>query len=310
MTKELRRPHILDALIVVLLVLFVTPQWTYAEYPRISALNSRDVVYKQHQSGVEEYHRSSRTGGDLPELALYSYKPKDGETLITIASKLMVPYGSIASLNRIANTEIPKDRDTILVPNVPGIFLPESPRTELEYLMWEERKDEVSGARRISVTMNGERQHFHFFPGSDFDQIERRAFLRLLFERPVRDAVISSHYGFRDSPVTGRPQFHGGVDFPANAGTNIVAARGGRVSGTGVDPLYGNYIRIEHDGGFETFYGHLGDVTVRLNDRVSSGMIIGSVGNSGRSTGPHLHFEIRQYGKRRDPVHHLPGLAR
>lgn len=310
MRTEQNRSHRLTALITLLPALFLCSTYAHADYPRISSLSARDAVYKQHQSSVERYHKSSRRGGNLPELTLYSYEPENGDTLIAIASKLMVPYSALASLNRIAGTEIPEQRDTLLIPSIPGIFLPESPRTELEHLMWDTRKSEVDQARRISVRLNGTTQHFRVFPGADFTQIERRAFLRLLFERPVRDTPISSYYGFRDSPVSGRPQFHGGVDFPADTGTHVLAAREGRVAGTGVDPLYGNYVRIEHDGAFETFYGHLDTVEVRLNDRVFSGTIIGTVGNSGRSTGPHLHFEIRQHGKRRDPLHHLPGLAR
>jgi murein DD-endopeptidase MepM/ murein hydrolase activator NlpD len=222
----------------------------------------------------------------------------------------MVPYSSLASLNRIPNSAIPEDTEYLLVPSVPGIFLPEKPTTELENLMYELRSEQSAEARSVAIRREGNVERFRFFPGSDFDRVERLAFLRLLFQRPVRNTVISSQYGFRRSPVTGDPQFHGGVDFAAPIGVPVVAAREGRVTGTGFDPLYGTYVLIEHDGGYETFYGHLDDFNVRLNDQVSSGMIIGSVGNSGRSTGSHLHFEIRQHGKHRDPLHHLPGLTR
>lgn len=281
-----------------------------AQYPRFTSLGSDDVVYRQHQAGIEEYYKSSHTGRPLPELSIFRYVPERGDTLITVASRLMVPYSSLASLNRISGSEIPEDTDYLLVPSVPGLFIPEQPESELETLMWDLRGERAGEARRVTVRRNDRLERFHFFPGSDFDRVERLAFLRLLFQRPVADTVISSHYGYRRSPVTGEPQFHGGVDFAAPTGVSVIAAREGRVSATGFDPLYGKYVLIDHDGGYETFYGHLHEISVRLNDRVSSGMILGSVGNSGRSTGPHLHFEIRQHGKHRDPLHHLPGLTR
>lgn len=281
-----------------------------ADYPEITSLGSADVVFQQHQDGVARYYKRSRTGAALPNLEIYRYEPEAGESLIAVASKLMVPYSALASLNRLAHSEIPDDVDTLLVPNVPGVFIPEKPQNELETLMWDLRRKRLEEARPVAVRLDGRVQRFRFFPGSDFDRVERLAFLRLLFRRPVRDTVISSHYGFRKSPVTGEPQFHGGVDFATSVGVPVIAAREGRVTGTGYDPLYGKYVLLRHDGGYESFYGHLHEINVRLNDEVSSGMIIGKVGNSGRSTGPHLHFEIRQHGKHRDPLHHLPGLTR
>lgn len=282
----------------------------FGQYPKFTSLGSDDVIYRQHQAGIEEYYRTSRTGRALPQLSIYRYEPEAGDTLITVASRFMVPYSSLASLNRITSSRIPADTEYLLVPSVPGIFLPQEPVSELENLMWELRAEDAAQARTVSVRRGGRVERFRFFPGSDFDRVERLAFLRLLFQRPVRNTVISSHYGFRNSPVTGEPQFHGGVDFAAPTGVPVIAAREGRVAGIGVDPLYGKYVLIEHDGGYETFYGHLHEINVRLNDQVSSGMMIGTVGNSGRSTGPHLHFEIRQHGKHRDPLHHLPGLTR
>ena len=282
----------------------------FAQYPEISTSGSGNVVYRQHQAGIQRYYKTSRTGRPLPELEIYSYEPRNRDTLITVASRLMVPYSALASLNRISGAAIPEDTERLLVPNLPGIFVPEKPQSELEHLVWDLRKDQLEDAMRISVRIADRVEQYRFFPGADFDRVERLAFLRLLFRRPVRNTVISSHYGFRKSPVTGDPQFHAGVDFAAPGGVSVIAAREGRVSQTGVDPLFGKYVLVEHDGGYETFYGHLSEVSVRLNDRVSSGMIIGSVGSSGRSTGPHLHFEIRQHGKHRDPLHHLPGLTR
>ncbi|NBF40514.1 MAG: peptidoglycan DD-metalloendopeptidase family protein [Spirochaetes bacterium] len=304
------RLHRAEFHIIALAILLLAATEAAGQYPRLTTLGSNDVIYKQHQADVAEYYKTSRTGRDLPDLAIYRYKPRESDTLITVASRLMVPYSSLASLNRMAHSEIPDDTEYLLVPSVPGIFVPETPVSELENLMWDLRGNRRDEAQRITVTADDEAQRFRFFPGSDFDRVERLAFLRLLFQRPVANTVISSHFGYRNSPITARPQFHGGVDFAAPTGTSVVAAREGRVTDTGFHSLYGNYVLLRHDGGYETFYGHLHEIKARLNDQVSSGMMIGTVGNSGRSTGPHLHFEIRQHGKHRDPLHHLPGLTR
>lgn len=280
------------------------------DFPRLTGLGNNDAVYKQHQADVAEYYRRSRRAQDLPELSIYRYEVSDDESLITLASRLMLPYSSLASLNRISGPAIPPGRDYILVPNMPGMFVPLEPETSLENLLHDSREDEIAEARTVTIREDRRVERFRFFPGSDFDRVERLAFLRRLFTRPVQNGRVSSHFGFRKGPFDGRPQFHGGVDFAAPAGTEVVAAREGRVADVGYDPQYGRYVLLQHEEGYESFYGHLGEVPVRLNDRLSSGTIVGYVGNSGRSTGPHLHFEIRQYGKHRDPLHHLPELTR
>jgi murein DD-endopeptidase MepM/ murein hydrolase activator NlpD len=172
------------------------------------------------------------------------------------------------------------------------------------------QKQARNEVQKVSVILEGEPVTFHFFPGEDFDRVERLSFLNILFRRPVRNVRISSAFGWRKSPVTGLRSFHGGVDFPASTGTEVVASRDGKVVDVGTDSWYGKYVIIDHSGGYRTFYAHLDATVVELNEVVSSGKIIGRVGSTGMSTGPHLHFEIRMDGIPRDPVRHLPGLKR
>ncbi|HOX92049.1 MAG TPA: M23 family metallopeptidase, partial [Spirochaetales bacterium] len=86
-------------------------------------------------------------------------------------------------------------------------------------------------------------------------------------------------------------------------------ARAGTVSATGIDSALGLYVIISHEGNWRTVYGHLSAVNVELNQLVLSGTIIGAVGSTGLSTGPHLHFEIRSGGSTRDPSSYIPGMA-
>jgi murein DD-endopeptidase MepM/ murein hydrolase activator NlpD len=112
----------------------------------------------------------------------------------------------------------------------------------------------------------------------------------------------------RKHPFTGGHTFHHGIDLAAPEGSEVKPARAGIVTEKGFDPILGNFLVIGHEGGYETVYGHLNFSTVELKMRVGSDTIIGVVGSTGLSTGPHLHFEIRQGGESRDPEIMLPEI--
>ena len=113
---------------------------------------------------------------------------------------------------------------------------------------------------------------------------------------PVTSAYYSSNYGYRLDPITGRSSFHTGVDLIAPPGTPVVAAAGGVVSKVAYVPEYGNIVEIDHDNGLTTRYAHLLKSQVRMGEVVMKGQPIAQVGSTGRSTGPHLHFEVREKG--------------
>ena len=105
----------------------------------------------------------------------------------------------------------------------------------------------------------------------------------------------------RKSPFTGKSTYHAGIDLAAPTGSPVYACTAGKVTETAYSKIYGNYILIRHDDGRESLYGHLSKVKARLYEKVKSGTIIGYVGSTGLSTGPHLHFEVREQGKAKDP---------
>jgi murein DD-endopeptidase MepM/ murein hydrolase activator NlpD len=115
---------------------------------------------------------------------------------------------------------------------------------------------------------------------------------------------ISSHFGWRNVSVAGN-RFHGGVDIAAPSGTPIRAARGGVVTRSGWVGAYGYLVVLDHGGGWETRYAHLSRIDVRVGERVAQGAVVGLVGSTGASTGPHLHFEIRRDGLALDPLAYL-----
>jgi murein DD-endopeptidase MepM/ murein hydrolase activator NlpD len=122
-----------------------------------------------------------------------------------------------------------------------------------------------------------------------------------------REDKINNEFGFRNNPFGGRTyEFHEGIDIGGERGDSVVAAGGGRIIKAGWQGGYGNLIEIDHGGGLTTRYGHLMKIQVEVGDFVSKGQQIGLVGSTGRSTGPHLHFELRLNDKAIDPRKLLP----
>ncbi|ALM86387.1 M23 family metallopeptidase [Bordetella sp. N] len=112
---------------------------------------------------------------------------------------------------------------------------------------------------------------------------------------------LSSSYGWRRNPVTGRYAMHEGVDFPAPRGTPILAAAGGVVTEAGSENGYGKLLEIDHGDGMSTRYAHASELLVKKGDVVERGQLVARVGSTGRSTGSHLHFEVRLAGQPLDP---------
>lgn len=121
---------------------------------------------------------------------------------------------------------------------------------------------------------------------------------------PIREPIEgrywrTSGYGNRKDPFTGRPAFHSGYDYAARTGTPVLAGADGIVTHRGRLGNYGKTIEVYHGVGISTLYGHLSDYRVEVGDFVTRNQVIGLVGSTGRSTGPHLHYEVRQQGRPR-----------
>ncbi len=116
---------------------------------------------------------------------------------------------------------------------------------------------------------------------------------------------ITTRFGYRTHPITKKRDYHRGFDIANDIGTPIYATADGVVKRTVRKRLIGKMIEIKHAYGYETKYGHLDEYLVKPGDKVTKGQIIGLMGNTGRSTGPHLHYEIIYYGKARNPVSYL-----
>ena len=125
--------------------------------------------------------------------------------------------------------------------------------------------------------------------------------VRVPLARPVKSAWLSSRFGRRRDPITERPAFHAGLDFSGLPMTPITATAAGVVTCAGRGGPYGQMVEIDHGYGFKTRYGHLRKILVQGRETVTAGQVIGRMGSSGRSTGTHLHYEIRYNGKNLNP---------
>ncbi|MDC7125903.1 MAG: M23 family metallopeptidase [Spirochaetales bacterium] len=273
-------------------------------FPVIEMLNYSDLNYRQLQEDIGFFYKADSSNKELPPLMFYSYTCNEDLNIFSIASQAGVPYDTIASLNRINNASDNLNKKVLLLPSQTGLFLPVKPESDLEYIELSWRSSLIENAKHIKI--NG--TEFYFLPAESYHNVERAYFLNILFANPLPQGVVTSGYGMRNSPFTGHPLFHNGIDIAAPEGTAVHAAREGIVIDEGSNSTFGNYIEIKHSGGYSTFYAHLKKTLVELNDKVNSSIIIGKVGSTGMSTGPHLHFEIRRNGDCRDPSLLAPGL--
>jgi len=140
----------------------------------------------------------------------------------------------------------------------------------------------------------------------EFKLLEKRVKDRLLPTiLPVKDAALGSVFGHRADPIAGLRAMHEGLDFSAEIGTPVVVAADGVVLSASYHPEYGNLIDVDHGDGLTSRYAHLSRIDVKAGALIKRGEQIGAVGNTGRSTGAHLHFEVRMLGVAQNPAHFL-----
>ena len=268
-------------------------------YPHITELVSRNPVFKQYNQEVEQNYKNLARGKPM-RFSVYTYTCTKYDTVITLSARCNIPQETIATLNRIPSVDNNLSGKTVFLPTVTGLFITKTPVTILEHILSKKNFDYDS---TLCYSINGD--SFYFLPDTRFEATERAFFLDTSLISPLPQGVLTSSYGMRISPITGVEQFHNGVDLAAPKGTAVYAARSGVVRLAGSDRVYGNYVIIKHDNNTESLYGHLESYSVKKGQTVEKGAVIGKVGTTGLSTGPHLHFEIRMDGKSQNPPAYL-----
>lgn len=287
-------------------VLLVAPAGAtdVSPYPAIRVLSQDDTLFVQQQSALDDFRRLAETRGpvEFPPVAIFAYRKRQTEDIFSLNARIGLRYDSLVTLNGSAGADAFNERESVLIPSQDGIFISDPPRGDLEQLMLSTRLNDGIRPQQLVIVRDGRRDTVSFFPTDSFSPMERSYFLGILFRLPIDKVRITSVYGWRSDPFTGKPEFHSGVDFGAKDGTGVRAARNGTVEETGTNEVLGNYVVLTHPGGYQTVYGHLSTISVTMNQKVETGELIATVGHTGLATGPHLHFEVRTKTGTKDPL--------
>ena len=240
--------------------------------------------------------------GYVSTVTFKDYTVRKGDTVSGIASRAgLRNFGTLLSVNNIDNARRISAGQVLRVPSTDG-------------LLYTVKKNEtlagIAAAHNVSVTAlldaNDLTQEILavgqklFIPGASLSSFELRKALGELFIYPIRGR-LTSPFGYRKDPFTGVRSFHSGIDLAAPTGTAVKATLDGKIAETGFNRIFGNYVIITHDRGYQSLYGHLSAIYVKRGQYVTQGTAVGAVGNTGYSTGPHLHLSIYKNGSLINP---------
>ncbi len=234
-----------------------------------------------------------------------AYKVQRGDTLSGIAENFNVSLDTVVSFNGVKNARSLQPGTILKVPSMSGILYTAKAGDGAAKIaaangISADRVIEANGL--MSDALDAGRSLF--LPDAKLASFALREISGDLFGWPAR-GWISSWYGWRSDPFSGTRVFHNGVDIGVDTGTPVRAAMNGVVSETGYNSSFGNYIVLSHHAGWMSLYGHLQSVSIQDGQRVSTGQLIAYSGNTGYSTGPHLHFSVFKNGRTVNPYNVL-----
>ncbi len=280
-----------------------------------SATSSSVIPAQQNEvllfpSEIEQPKTSTATPPPKPSVSVNTYRIKRNDSLWTIAAKNKVDLYTLLTFNKLKNANLIQKGQTIRIPDTPGILHTVQKNETLEdiALRYQVGLSTVIKANAIIDPDFIQANTDLFLPHATLTNRFRKQLLNKhvnpKFILPARGR-ISDGYGYRIHPVLKRRRLHKGVDIAAKTGTAVRASARGRVSFSGTMGGYGKLIIIDHVGGYETRYAHNSRLLVKQGQRVRQGQKIALVGNTGLTTGPHLHFEIRKHQKATNPKTYL-----
>lgn len=238
------------------------------------------------------------------DLYYFAYSVRKGDIVGNIAKEHGVSQDAIISLNHLKNTRTLQIGQILKIPSINGI---------LYTVKKGDTAASIADTYHVSLERTALLNDMHdnavtagstiFLPDAKLDRVTIQEINGDLFSKPLHGGYyISSRYGWRNNPFIGSRTFHNGVDMACPRGTPVYAALDGVVSSTGYSVTYGNYIIVSHHSGYRTMYAHLNVILTSAGKRVSPTSRIGQVGNTGQSTGPHLHFSVFKRGATINPA--------
>ncbi|TQE81816.1 M23 family metallopeptidase [Leptospira noguchii] len=264
------------------------------DYNNQSVKRLREDVKTNLKVSISNLERS-----ELTSLEFYRYVVKKEDNFFKIMARTGMDIDTISSVNSLASPYDIYPGMELLIPNMRGVY--DSDETENSFLVRKKLSKKYKLAEKF-ISFDEDKKLW-FIPGKGLPKEERSFFYGVAFYRPLGDeGIISSRFGKRKDPFTRKETFHGGLDMAAEEGTPVYASADGEVSFSNKKGGYGNLIILDHKLGYETLYGHLSSISVRPGEKVRKGQKIGEVGQTGRATGNHLHFEVRRFNQRQKPI--------
>lgn len=240
-----------------------------------------------------------------PALSYTAYRVKQGDMIGAIAEEFGLTQDTLISVNNIRQTRLLQIGQYLKIPTMPGILytVRESGETLSDIAeKYEISLEKCAEVNNLAIDATFSAGATLFLPDAELDWVTRQEINGDLFKRPLKGGYyFSSYYGWRNSPITGVRSFHTGIDMAIAAGTPVYPAMDGEVVAAGWSNVYGNYVQIRHHSGYQTLYGHLKTYYVKKGNFVYTNTVIGEVGSTGQSTGPHLHFTIYKNGNTVNP---------
>jgi murein DD-endopeptidase MepM/ murein hydrolase activator NlpD len=254
----------------------------------------------------EEVFSEEKTETDL-DLSYFTYRVKKGDMIGFIADEFGVTQDTIISVNNIKSSRLIQIGQYLRIPSMPGILYTVKNGSETPISIakkYEVNAEKCASVNNLKLEESLDAGKIIFVPDAELDWVTRQEINGDLFKRPLRSRYyFSSLYGWRKSPFdSSKRTFHGGIDMACAKGTPIYAALDGTVSKTGWSDVYGNFVMVKHHSGYVTLYAHMNKITTKKGAKVYTNTKIGEVGNTGLSTGPHLHFTVYKNGRSVNPA--------
>jgi murein DD-endopeptidase MepM/ murein hydrolase activator NlpD len=231
-----------------------------------------------------------------------SYQVKKGDSVSKIAAAFSLSMDAVIASNEISNARRLPEGKILRIPNMDGI----------PYIV--KKGDSISKiSKSMGVPLNAildandirsndiQTGETLFIPGARLAPEALKRALGELMVYPVRGRLTSG-FGWRNDPISGVRRYHAAIDLAAGMGTPVKAVMDGAVSVVGYNPTFGKFVIVSHYGGYQSMYAHLSAAPVKQGDRVIQGGKIGEVGNTGYTTGPHLHFAVYRNGRALNPL--------
>lgn len=249
---------------------------------------------------------TNKISPSFEKLEVSTYRVENGETLGKIARKFNLSLGTLISFNKINDVRKVRSGSEIRIPSSDGVIYTVVKGDSLEGISKRYQSDinKICDYNNLSSEVIQIGQQL-FLPGVSIDSYTLDKALGRLFLPPTKGRLTSG-FGYRADPFTGRQTMHNGLDIANVIGTPITASKDGKVVYVDNRPKgYGNVVILKHNDGYQTLYAHMNTITVKTDEWVSQGQKIGTMGSSGRSTGPHLHFSIFKNNIPQNPLNYV-----